>query len=90
MPDREFQSRAEEQLTVCFVQSDIRIYTGFLIYRTLNLSPNQSGIRAKDCSLDFSADTSDESSTLEDGKEPTPKKTKKDDDNDDLDPMDLD
>ena len=41
---REFRSPAQKQLTVCFVQSgDYWFgYTGFLTYRTLNLSPNQS------------------------------------------------
>ena len=47
----ENSSPAHKQLTVCFVQSGIRIYRRFLIYRTLNLSPTQrqSGIRAIDC-----------------------------------------
>ena len=35
----------QKQLTVCFVQF------GIWIYRTLNLSPHQSGIRAIDCRL---------------------------------------
>ena len=45
-------SPAQKQLTVCFVQSvlgGIRIYRISYVYRTVNLSPNQSGIRAIDC-----------------------------------------
>ena len=51
IPDREFQSRAETPQSI-FLYSLVFGYTGFLIYRTQNLSPNpQSGIRAIDCSL---------------------------------------
>ena len=44
------------QLTVCFVQSGIRIYRICYIpvHRTLNLNPNQSGIRAIDCTSSWS------------------------------------
>ena len=49
--DPENFSPAQKQLTVCFVQSSVFGYTGFLIYRTLNVSPNQSGITAIDCVL---------------------------------------
>ena len=38
----------QKQLTVRFVHSLVLGYTGFLIYRTLNLSPNRSGITAID------------------------------------------
>ena len=43
----------QKQLTVCFVRSLLFGYTGFFIYQTLNLCPNQSGIRAIDCNLKF-------------------------------------
>ena len=38
---REFQSPAQKQLTVRFVQSSVFGYIGFLVNRTLNLSRNQ-------------------------------------------------
>ena len=48
IPDTENFSPAQKQLTVCFVHSLVFGYTGFLIYRTLNLSPSQpqSGIES--------------------------------------------
>ena len=44
IPDPENFSPAQKQFTVCFVQSTVFGYTGFLIYRTLNLSPNPSPV----------------------------------------------
>ena len=46
IPDREFQSRTETAHSM-FCTVRLFGYTGFLIYRTLNLSPNQqSGIKS--------------------------------------------
>ena len=49
IPDRKFQSRRNSSLHVLY--SLVFGYTGFLIYRTLNLSPNPTPVRykSKDC-----------------------------------------
>ena len=47
IPDREFQSL--EKAYSMFCTAWLFGYTGFFVYRTQNLSPNQSGIRAIDC-----------------------------------------
>ena len=47
IPDREFQSLEKAYSMFCTVW--LFGYTGFVVCRTLNLSPNQSSIRAIDC-----------------------------------------